>query len=108
MDSQLTLVDTLTAPLCPQGLIGHLILRFSADDVHNTEITVGGGDLFARYIVESDARASSTRVTKVVRGKPPVVVGTVNRRSILPDTIQLGEFAMDLGKWLKTPALSQL
>ena len=108
MDSQLTLVDTITAPLCPQGLIGHLILRFSADDVHNTEITVGGGELPMRYIVESDARASSTRVTKVVHATTPDVVGVINRRSFLPDTIRLGEFTMDLGEWLKTPLLSHM
>lgn len=108
MDSQLTLVDTLTGTPSPPGLIDHLILRFSEDDVHNTEITVGDGDLCVRYTVESDAHASSTRITKIVPAHTPVVVGIVHRWSIFPDTIQLGEFTMDVKKWLKTPTLSHI
>ncbi|GJE88153.1 hypothetical protein PsYK624_042360 [Phanerochaete sordida] len=106
MDSQVTLVDIpelrrATASTLP---FASKILHFTDNDIHNTKITIAGQPS-THYVVHSDGQATATRVTRITDGCDPVKVGGIQRRSLLPDLLTVGDFEMKLGQWLKMPLL---
>ena len=106
MNSQVTLVDSSSHhPKSPQ-LGASSVLRFDRDSIHNTTLHAekpGGPS----YLVRSDKYATSTTVSRVDEDGAEAVVGVVNRRSVLPDTIVLAGEKMRLGRWLVSTSSSQ-
>ena len=74
---------------------------------YNTTITVSGQPS-THYAVHSDRYATTTRVTRVVKGSDPVSVGAVRRRSVLADRLTVGGVDFKLNQWLKMPLLQNL
>lgn len=101
MDSQVTLVDFSPrhSKAQSQRLSASTVLRFDVDSAHNTTLrpTRCGGP---SYLVLSDKYATSTTVSRMDKDGAAAVVGVVNRRSLLPDTLVLDGQRTRLGKWL--------
>jgi len=103
MDSQVTLINV--APVHPQ-LDGYTVLQLDTDNVHNCRISVWGNP-HESFAVESNPAVSFTRINHV-RDTSSTLIATIERRSIIPDTVTLGEDRepMRIYKWLKTKLLS--
>lgn len=101
MDSQVTLVDFSSrhSKAQSQRLNASTALRFDADSDHNTMLRPAecGGP---SYLVLSDKYATSTTVSRMDEDGAVAVVGVVNRRSLLPDTLVLDGQRTRLSKWL--------
>lgn len=103
MDSQVTLVN-FGSPHA--SLDGYTVLQFHPDDVHNCRISVWG-DSSLSYTVESNPTVTTTHIHRTHK-MSRTLLATIERRSISPDTVRLGEKGepMRIHKWLKTKLLS--
>lgn len=85
-----------------------IVLQFEKDCAHNTTIVRLGKGPALRYVVQSDKYVKATRVSQSIDGSDPTVVGVIQRRSFLPDTLSVDGIDTRLSHMLKTPVFDDL